>query len=363
MKRLEVFLRKIILRLLLLFSKRRKTDETLKIGPGSKVLCIRLNRIGDALVSTSFLHQLKAQTNCTLHILADKKNHFVFEHNDDIEKVFIFDKRLSALPGQLKHFNLEHYDAVIDLHDDVSTTVSLLISLIDSKWKLGLEKENSILYTHTVPKLDSKKSHVIDRLSELHTLTGIESDRKTRNIYFPLPEESRKTVSDFLEANFESGKSLIGVNISAGSDARYWGTENFVKLLRFLIGKNFQAVLLSAPNDQDKVDAIIADINTQSENAVKLFSANNYHTFAAMIASLNALFTPDTAVVHLASAYLVPVFGLYVHDTDDTIWYPYQSEFDWIETREHTLSNIRFEDVIKKFESFLYRDGVQQLEL
>ena len=66
------------------------------------------------------------------------------------------------------------------------------------------------------------------------------------------------------------------------------------------------------------------------------------------------LFTPDTSIVHIASAFCKPVFGIYVkYNTKDKIWSPYKSSFDCIITQNPTLENVRFESVIERFIPFL----------
>ncbi len=73
-----------------------------------------------------------------------------------------------------------------------------------------------------------------------------------------------------------------------------------------------------------------------------------------MISQLNLLLTPDTMAVHLASAFEIPVFGIYVHyNTDELIWSPYKSDFDCVVTKEPNLKNVTFEEVNKKFNPFL----------
>ena len=73
-----------------------------------------------------------------------------------------------------------------------------------------------------------------------------------------------------------------------------------------------------------------------------------------MISKLNFLFTPDTSTVHLASAFRVPMFGIYVqYNTNDLPWTPYQSKHEIVITREPNFLNLSFEDVIPKLKPFI----------
>ncbi|MCK7524365.1 MAG: hypothetical protein MZV64_45405 [Ignavibacteriales bacterium] len=89
----------------------------------------RLNRLGDALVTTPLLHEIKNQLKCKVYVLADRKNHFIFKNNLSIDEVFIFEKGLDGFKNFNNIINQKSIDAVIDIHDDVSTTVSLLVAI------------------------------------------------------------------------------------------------------------------------------------------------------------------------------------------------------------------------------------------
>ena len=171
-KELEIVLRKLALKILLILSKRKTSQEKLKISEDSKILFIRLNRIGDALVTTPLLHQIKKQINCSIFVLADKNNHFVFEHCPSVDETIIFEKGWKGIQKVKSYIKKNNIYTVVDLHDDVSTSVSILLSLINVNQIFGLKKENEKLYTNTVERLDSRTHHVIERTLELAKLFG-----------------------------------------------------------------------------------------------------------------------------------------------------------------------------------------------
>ncbi len=98
MKQIEIILRKFLLRLLLLFSVRKtNTLGNYYFDSDSKILFIRLNRIGDALVTTPLLHQIKEKIGCSIFVLADKNNHFIFNNCPDVDGVIIYKKEMSEI--------------------------------------------------------------------------------------------------------------------------------------------------------------------------------------------------------------------------------------------------------------------------
>ena len=346
MKNFEIFLKNILLKVLLIFSGRNERGNEDNQNNFSCILFIRLNRIGDALVSTPLLHQVKKNLNCRICLLADKKNYFAFNNNPDIDELIVFEKGIKGIFEVLKFINENNIDTVVDLHDDVSTTVSFIVALSKAKNKFALKKDNEIIYTKTIARPDRSKVHVVDRLLELGKLFDINSEKNKERIYYYPEEKSLKTAEEFLKSRFDSEKFLLGINISAGSQARFWGIDNYRQLINFLRNYDLNILLLAKPEDFSLAEQIIDDN--------RLIFTSDFDNFCALISRLNFLFTPDTSTVHIAAAFDIPMFGIYVnYDTDEMIWTPYNTTFEAIITKEPTLHNIIFSDVKEKLKPFL----------
>lgn len=350
MKEIEILFKNFLLRLLLLFSGSRKSSNTPVFDESSKLLFIRLNRIGDALVTTPLLALAKDSLRSQVYVLADRKNHFVFSNNPSVDRVIVFEKGIKGFRELLKLIRNERFDAIIDLHDDVSTTVTFLIALADCPNKLGLDKENRVVYTKTVKRPDAASTHVVDRMLAVGTLLGLDRGYSGLNICYKPLEYSVSKAEHVLSKKFPKRRFLIGVNISAGSEARFWGVENFRSTLRLLEQYDADVLVLCVTSDLKHALAIT------DNNRDRIFYSPSFDEFAAMISKLDMLITPDTSVVHLASSFNVPVFGLYVkYNTNDMIWSPYCSEFDYVVTEKHFLAGISFEETQQKLRPFIDR--------
>lgn len=348
MKKVEIFIKNIFLRLLLLLKSGRKGSSPVKFSQESKVLFIRLNRIGDALVTTPLLHEVKLQIKCKIYLLADKNNSFIFSNNPDVDEVIVFKKGLKGFLEILKTIKKENFDALVDLHDDVSTTVTYLLAMAKTPTKFGLRKANEIVYTQTVEKPDPAKFHVIDRLMQIARLFNIKAGSDTVNVNYCPENGSIRKVDEVLKNKFPQKKFLIGINISAGSQARFWGVEKYRELLGFLSNYDINVLLLCSEKEAGEALAI----NGGRED--NIFYSPSFDEFASVISKLDMLYTPDTMAVHLASAFCVPVFGMYVHyNTKDMIWTPYRSDFECVITENNTLNDVTYNQVIDKFKPFL----------
>jgi ADP-heptose:LPS heptosyltransferase len=347
MKKIEYILKNLLLSLLLLFKGKPNGAVKESIDQSSKILFIRLNRIGDALISTPLIHEIKKSLNCKIYLLADRNNIAAFTNNQDIDSLVLFNKGIKGFFEILKFIKTEQIDTVVDLHDDVSTTVSFLIALCSAQNKFGLAKGNDNIYTRTVPRLDSKTNHVVDRVIRISELFNVHPDRSKIKLYYYLDKASTEHADKFISEKFKQHKLLVGINISAGNDARFWGIDNFKGLLDYLSTFDVNILLLSSPKDSE----IAAEI---AENKYNYFFSNEFSRFAAVISRLDLLFTPDTAAIHLASAFAVPTFGVFVkYNTDDVIWSPYNTKFDCVVTNNHNLSTISVQQVIKSLKPFI----------
>ena len=339
---MEIYLRKIITRLFLQILKAKASTSMPQLYANSRVILVTLNRIGDALITTSFIKVLKEKTGCSITLLTGKNNHFVFDNNPHCDDVMIYNKGITGLFHTVKKINRANYDVIIDLHDDVSTTVTFLVGLSKIKFKCGLKKGNEKIYTHSADKLDPVNYHVIDRLMRLADVFGINYNQDEINAVYECQDNSIRKAEDFITDNFEQKRFIAGINISAGSDARFWGVDRFKELCNFLQNYNINLILISAQKDLHFAEKI-------SAGKVQIFCSPSFDEFAAMISKLNFLFTPDTSAVHLASAHHIPVFGIYArYGTKDMIWSPYKSEFEYLLIDEPDFSNLEYDKVIEE---------------
>ncbi len=343
MEKPEKISKSLSLKLAILIKKKRKLN--VKISGISKILIIRLNNIGDALITTPLLGELKKIDGVTIDVLCSKRNKFVFERNELCNKVYIYDKSVKTFLRIIKEINSQNYDCIIDSHDDVSSTASLFIAFSDCRFKAALEKSNSALFTHTIQRPDATKYHPVERVIEISKLFGLNPDLGNANIIYKPSADNVSIAENFLMRNFREKKFTIAINLFAGSDARFWGKENFNKLVVFLKQYNTNVFFIST-------ESKLAQANNISDN-IPVFSGS-LDSVAAVISLSALLITPDTSLVHIASASETPVFGLFVHyNTDEVIWSPYKSRFDCVITKEPTLENISFEQVSQKLSAFI----------
>jgi ADP-heptose:LPS heptosyltransferase len=331
------------------------TPGATSIKDGARVCIIRLNNIGDALVVTPLLRALKEQRSAHVTVICSPRNRVVFAGHPDVDEVIVHPKGVSALwrYAQLRRA----YDAVLDLHDDASTTAAYLVALTRAPVKVALAHGLDELYSATAPLGDIAHEHVLRRLLRVGELVGLSIPPESANVVFPLPEVDIRYAKDWLQQRTTRNASLVGVNLSAGTAARYWAPERWAAVVGYLTSCGLTPIVLAAPNDR----SLAHEVSALSQSA-PVYIESNYRRFAAILPQLSLLVTPDTAIVHLASAFKVPVVGLYVQVRPEVcIWYPYQSRYVAYQTGAATLAHTLPEDVISIMTPFVNLLGLSRV--
>ena len=349
MKEIEIILRKFLLSLYLFFKKNEKKQTGLTISKNDKILFVRLNRIGDALVTTHILKHIKEYYGCEIHVLADRKNFFIFENDNNVDKTIIFPRKLKDLKILKQEINNSNYSALFDLHDDVSTSASFFIGSLAVKNKIAYDKKTRKLFTHLVPYLDPTKHHIMERYLQFLNFLNIPYNKDEIRVNYQPSNESIRYAENLVNNLFEIKKFLVGINISAGSEARFWGIERFKKLISYFSQYDVNILLFSSPSEIEKAKQIIDD--------EKLISAEpTFDKMTAVLKQIDFLFSPDTSLVHIASSYNLPVFGIYInYNTDHVVWYPYNTEHELIVTEKPNFDELEFDTVINKLKIFFER--------
>lgn len=355
LKRVEFAFRRLILGLL------RKLGRSPNPLPSSfdvntaKLLFVRVDRIGDVLVSTPLFEILKKHyPNAILDVLLSRNNHFVLDHHPLIRRRWIYRKRLFSSLKLLFQLRREHYDFVIDLMDNPSTTATVICLIAGARWSVGLDKANAYAYDLTVPLLSRRDIHIVERLAELLRIFRIDPSQEEKKVRYFVSERSAARATHLFEKLGLGGKPVLAINISAGHDTRFWGIDRFRKLVAMIVKTypEFDILILSKPSDHQRAKDI-----GQGDPPVRFAPIlESFDEFAAVIQRSKLLITPDTSAVHLAAAFGIPSVVLYVQsDKNLRIWDPYGSPTEALVADVDDLSVISPESVLEAMKRLLTR--------
>jgi ADP-heptose:LPS heptosyltransferase len=345
LKRIEILLRRFLIFVLGSFVSRRKLPPDTIDFNSSKILFIRQDRIGDVLISTPIFTSIKAHyPSAIVDVLLSENNHFVLMNDPFIRKRWIYRKNIGKVISLITSLRNEKYDFAVDMMDNPSVTSTFLCLFAGARWNVGIAKNNNYVYDIKVPMLSRSETHIVDRISQLLIPFHIDPKAEILSTRYFTSRESDEFAARFLSSNILCQRPLIGINISAGGEVRFWGIEQYRELLSFIADRypELCPIVLYQPSDKEKARKI-CDGN---KNIVLSPLTNTFDQFAAIIKQLTFLVSPDTSAIHLASAFNIPAVVLYVQSNKALrIWEPYGIEYEVVVTDVDDLSTIPVKDV------------------
>ena len=305
-----------------------------------KILFLRHDKIGDVLITIPTIRILRKHLpTAHISILLSLKNLAVAPYlRRYTDSKFVYTKKLFETLKLLKSIRAEKFDVIIDCIDNPSTTSRMIIRLANARYSVGLESIYSGFYTHSIQLPDKSTSHIVERTAMLLKAFGICAEPSDLDLEYIIRPELQDYVNKSLG---EKKKTRLAVNIAAGWE-KYWGQENFRRLIQKLESEHIEIIGFATAEFQSELLAISHGTMLQTAPP-----ASDFDEFAAMLSSCDVLFTPDTSVVHLAAAWKIPCLVLYANIVENMmLWTPFRSKYRAISTKKPQLSSISPDEVL-----------------
>jgi ADP-heptose:LPS heptosyltransferase len=295
LKRGELALRRTFISLLSKRSTQATTIRPLHLPLKPKILLLRQDRLGDAIISTPLLVALQEKyPDAKMMMLLGENNKGIAPLLPINCEIFIYKKKILSDIRLLRSLRKKHIDVLIDLQDNASATSSILTAGIGARYSIGIDKENASSYNVLVPRINQSEYHITRRIAELLTPFGIDPD------ILPL----RPVLKDI---PFNKVEGRVGIVFSAGAIDRYIPISKNVEIAKAIIETDGtkEIVFFSHPKDELYLQEIISIVN---DSRIKpAATTNSFIDYASLLRSCSIVITPDTSAVHLCSAYGIPV--------------------------------------------------------
>jgi ADP-heptose:LPS heptosyltransferase len=315
-------------------------------GP-QRVLYLRYDRIGDMIVSTGLINAIaRSHPTITLDVLASPANAPVLAGNPNVSSVIIWDKaRIGEYARLVSTLRRARYDAVIDcttLNPSMTTLLLMLVSGARHRIGIGGRSNDDALTVKVSPSPSA--SHHIDRSAVLATAFGVDVDsvdwRPT--LFFSEGELNRaeRIWSEYQSAENSGRMRRLLVNISAGLSNRRWPRERFIDLLNHLraTAPMLNVILICAHED------IASGRKISEASNVPLIATPRLRDALALVATTDAVLTPDTSIGHAASACRKPAVILFLQGTEAK-WGRYGIPGFNVSSSDETLTSLTLERV------------------
>ncbi|MBN1399127.1 MAG: glycosyltransferase family 9 protein [Bacteroidetes bacterium] len=287
------------------------------------------------IITTPVFKALKsANPDIYIGVLASRTNAEIITNNPYVDKIHILPKQWIGIMKVIWNARKENYNAVLNLIFNRTTSGGVLSNLIAPDGiKIGQGDEKYRFYFNILLKLERQSEHMVSTLgSIIEMLFDVRISREHLAYDIFIDAKTEENVGAFL-AKFNlrprqfqgrQGTPYLVFNLSVDDAVRKLTAEQTVSIGKYLGSKEYRTILIHSPNDTAVLDTkeflkSNADCLSYPEKGTA-----SLLEIAALIKGASAVITPDTSIVHFASAFGTAIIGFYTSLKDNHEWLPLQ---------------------------------------
>jgi lipopolysaccharide heptosyltransferase II len=274
-------------------------------GTIGKLLVIKLRAVGDVILSTATLPNLRsAFPGATIDFLVERSCRDVIEGNDRIDNVIVFSKTGMNGARLLLDLRRAKYDMVIDLFGNPRSALMTFASR--ARYRVGYDFRGRSYAYNILVKPRGAEVHNVE--FNLDALRRIGVSVTTKSPHFPLAEADREFARSEAEKLGLTGRLVIGFNPGTNRPAERWPAERFAELGALLAGRfGARICVFWGPGEKPLADAIAGRIG----DAAVAAPPTSLKQLGAMFERCSLVVSNDTGPMHIAAALGVPTVGIF----------------------------------------------------
>ncbi|MFH1777505.1 MAG: glycosyltransferase family 9 protein [Candidatus Omnitrophota bacterium] len=278
-----------------------------------KILLIKLERIGDLVLSTPAIRAIKEKfPHADIALIVNSYTQAVIENNPYVDEIIVYGraeghKSLIKRIDFIKQLRSKKFDLGIDLTTrDFFFLPAWLLCFSRAKITLGLDNfGRGFLFNLKVrpdkrPKpLTKEVLHILDPLE----ISGL--DNKPRVF---LSENNKNYINELLdEQGIGENDILVCIHPGGVFETKYWTKDGYAKVAEYLF-KQYQAKVFFIGSKQEAVraDEIIARIEKKPVNLTGKISLGQV---SALIAKCRLFIGNNSGPLHIAAALGIPTIS------------------------------------------------------
>lgn len=291
-------------------------------GESTRLLFIRIDRIGDMTLSTPAFGALKkAFPRSYLTVLASPANAPLLDHNPHVDRVIIYRAGRNPLLKwhMARALEKEAFDIVIDPLDSHDLEPALLAHLASPKLAIGFAGFGREVFFDRVSEANPCRRHFVDATLDLLRAIGVEAESRQPELFLTSDEEH--FAENWLSKHSRVGRFRVGLHPGAHYETQRWGVRNYADLIRRARSTDdVEWILIGGPADVGTVEAIRAEAG----GGFELFIDGDLRRTMALISRLDALVCNNSGPLHIASALNTPTIS-FMGPTVADRWWPVAS--------------------------------------
>ncbi len=274
----------------------------------TKILIIRFSSIGDIVLTTPVIRNLKQQgENIELHYLTKIQYAEILKNNPYVDRVHTLDKSFDEIIHELQS---EQFDYIIDLHKNIRTLRVKRNLKVESFSFSKVNIEKFLMVNFKINRLPD--IHIVDRYME--TIKQFVQNNDMQGLDFFIPEDDKIDIKSLPE-NFHSG--YIAFAIGAQHSTKRLPDDKIISLCK---KANKPIVLLGDKNDNVVAQKVVTAVGNNVYNACGKYNLNQSASF---VKHAELVITHDTGLMHIAAALKKRIISVWGNTIPEFGMYPY----------------------------------------
>lgn len=260
-----------------------------------KILVIRFSSMGDIIYTTPIVRCLKKQLpDAEIHFLTKPMFKYLYDDNPYIDRLLLLRPRLEDSILEIKN---EHYDHLVDLHNNLRTSIIKFRTGIPSttynkqrilKW-ISLKIKKNL-----VPPV-----HLVDRYFKAVSFLGVENDRQPIDYFIKQPHQ----LTSLLPPDFQNG--FVAFIVGAAHFTKRMPNAKVISICNQL---RYPIVLLGGKDVAHNAKEIMEGTTAHVYNACGLTSLDES---VFLVSQCIAVIGFDTGLTHIAEAFNKPIVSIW----------------------------------------------------
>ena len=280
-----------------------------------RILVLRLERIGDLLMTLPALADLRALApGAEIDLVVGSWNADLARAIDPVSRVMSLDaswlarevegRGVFSLVAAARQWRGCHYDLAINFEPDIRG--NLMLASSGAQWTAGYRSGGGGPLLDVAVDFDTN-AHTSDNARNLVAAIFESPVPAEQPPTLVVPSEAHENASRML---IDAGQPLIGVHVSGGRAIKQWPVDRFADVARRLVEHSGATIVLSgAAGDRAMVQTVKSGLPGQ--NVIDVAGHVDLLTLAGLIERLDLLVTGDTGPMHLAVAVGTPVVAVF----------------------------------------------------
>ncbi len=312
-----------------------------------KILIIKLRGIGDVVLSTIVLDNLKEEfPNAKIDYLVEAPSLPGLIDLPQINNLLLFDRKSFIKRAKIIYsIRKNKYDLILDFFTNPSTAIMTFLS--GTKFRVGFPYRGRTYAYNLFGPIDREKYHAAELHLETLKLLGIQTGKK--QLHFSINAKTLYFAEKYFMENFSSSDFVVGICPTGGWHSKKCDAEKFAEIGEAIIQK-YDAKILILWGKSDKEDAL--KIHTLMQKKSFLAPDTTIQELAAMISRCKLLIANDSGPMHISTAIGTPVLSLH-GPTNPLLQGPYGEKHEWIQLSSLDCIECNLLDCPRNHECFM----------